>query len=200
MKGLDDAIAPDVAAADRGLGRVNHVARVSNRIRHAKIQREAEGYLELGMARQALGALGRLGDPTALDAHSLYLWGEALRELDRFEEALVPLERAAEILPDQIPIWIALGWCYKRIGRLDLAIEALETAVAVEPSTALLHYNLACYWSLSGNKERLLQSLGRTLSIDADFRRLIDDEPDFDPFRSDPDFRSLCEGEPSRQP
>jgi tetratricopeptide (TPR) repeat protein len=199
MKRLDDAVVAVVGAAERGTGEGENVPRVSNRIRHAKIQREAEGYLELGMARQALGALGRLGDPTALDAHSLYLWGEALRELERYEEALVPLERAAEIVPDQIPIWIALGWCYKRIGRLDLAIESLETAVAIEPSTALLHYNLACYWSLAGNKERLLQSLSRTLSIDADFRKLIDDEPDFDPFRSDPDFRSLCEGEPSQR-
>ena len=34
-------------------------------------------------------------------------------------------------------IWLALGWCYKRTNRLDLAIEALEEGLTVAPDEAM---------------------------------------------------------------
>ena len=58
--------------------------------------------------------------------------------------------------PQHVHIWLALGWCYKRNGRIDLAIESLEEALAAEPNDALVHYNLACYWSLAKNKRQAL--------------------------------------------
>jgi tetratricopeptide (TPR) repeat protein len=159
-----------------------------------KIQREAEGYLELGMSRSALGALARLGDPTGFDPHTLYLWGEALRMLERYEEALVPLAQAAAAEPGNVNVWVALGCCYKRTGQLGLAIESLETALVSEPAEAILHYNLACYCSLAGDKLRSLAHLSRSLELDPEYRSLIENEPDFNPLRSDPDFQALCEG------
>jgi Flp pilus assembly protein TadD len=164
----------------------------SNYIRRNKIENEAEGYLELGMAQQALSTLSRLGDISALDANGLHVLGESLRTLKRFDEAIEPLRRAAEATNDNIQVLLALGWCYKRVGRLDLAINTLEQALAVEPSEPLLRYNLACYFSLAGNKNRALRYLSQTLSIAPNYRRLIDDEPDFNPIRQDPDFQSLC--------
>jgi Flp pilus assembly protein TadD len=163
-----------------------------NYIRRDKIENEAEGYLELGMAQQALSALSRLGDPSELDSNGSYILGESLRSLKRFEEAIEPLRRAAETASNNLQALLALGWCYKRIGRLDLAINTLEQALAVEPSEPLLRYNLACYFSLAGNKNRALRYLSQTLSASPDYRRLIDDEPDFNPIRHDPEFQSLC--------
>ena len=163
-------------------------------IRCARIQREAEGYLELGMAEHALQTLGRLGDPTAFDANALHLWGESLRALDRYFEALMPLERAAKAAPDDIHVRIALGWCYKRTGRLDLAIETLEQALIIEPEQALLRYNLACYLSLAGQKRRALRHLSQALTIDPAYRELVEAESDFDPLRADPEFQALCGG------
>jgi tetratricopeptide (TPR) repeat protein len=163
-----------------------------NRIRQAKIQRAAEGYLELGMPQHALETLARLGDPTGFDGHGLYLWGEALRAMERYREAVVPLTQAAEVAPENVHVWFALGWCYKRTGQINLAIHSLERVLAVEPSEALAHYNLACYWSLAGGRRRALEYLSRALQLDPDYRHLIDDEPDFDPIRSDPQFQALC--------
>lgn len=163
----------------------------SNRVRRQRILREAEGYLELGLPQRALHVLGRMNHPGTFRGHLAYLTGESLRALERYEEALVPLEEAADMMPSNIHVWLALGWCRKRLGRLDLAIEALQRAEEVQPSEALIQYNLACYCSLSGAKNRALGYLSRALSMNPRFRELIHDESDFDPIRSDPEFRAL---------
>ena len=161
-------------------------------IRNAKIHNEAEGYLELGLAQQALECLGRLGDPAAFEVHALYLWGEGLRAMERYFEALVPLERAAKEAPEDTRVRMSLSWCYKRTGRLDLAIATLREALLVEPTEPVLHYNLACYLSLAGQRRGALRSLGEALALDATFGKLVDDESDFDSLRSDPEFQALC--------
>ena len=161
--------------------------------RRAKIQREAEGYLELGMAQHALTALDRL-DEDSYDGRAYYLRGESLRALERYAEAIAPLQRATHALPDDRHVCVALGWCYKRTGRLDLAIDALQQALIVRPQEALLRYNLACYLSLAGKKRGALRNLSKALAIDPDYRSLIESEPDFDPLRDDPDFQAVCDG------
>jgi Flp pilus assembly protein TadD len=163
-----------------------------DRIRRGKLLREAEGYMELGMAQHALASLTRIGDPTTLDAQALFIWGESLRCLERYEEALVPLRRAADDSPENLQIRLALGWCYKRTGKVDLAIQTLEEALASEPDEPLLRYNLACYCSLSGQKHRALRYLAQALSMAPAYRNLIDEESDFNPLRQDPEFQKLC--------
>ena len=165
----------------------------SNRVRIQRSLREAEGYLELSMPRTALDLLARLSDPGTFRGQKLYLTGEALRALDRHAEAIDALEEAADLLPSNIHVWLALGWCRKRTGRIDLAIGALERAEEVSPEEAIVHYNLACYWSLLGKKQRSLAYLSRAISLDSNYRDLLVDEPDFDPIRSDPEFRALTE-------
>lgn len=164
-----------------------------NRTRQGRIVREAEGYLELGLSQYTLDTLARLGDPAGFSPFALYLWGEALRMMERYEEAILPLVRAAEAAPSNTPVWFALGWCYKRTGQIDMAIASLEQVLRSEPTEALVHYNLACYWSLAGDKQRALQYLSRSLAIEPQYVDLIDGEPDFDAIRCDPDFRALCE-------
>ncbi|NIL98922.1 MAG: tetratricopeptide repeat protein [Planctomycetales bacterium] len=161
------------------------------RQRQQRLLRQAEGYLELGMYEHALASVKQLEGGDQLDGHAYYLKGEALRWLTRYRESLVELHRAAELVPEAVHVWLAMGWCYKRAGRLDLAIESLEEALAYEPGEALLHYNLACYWSLHGEKNRALEYLGTALDMDTDYLELINDEPDFDPLRNDPDFLAL---------
>ena len=133
----------------------------------------------------------RLGDSDNLEAHALYLKGEALRSAERYQEAVIELHRAADAAPDDIHIWLSLGWCYKRTDHIALAIQSLDEALAVEPGEALIHYNLACYWSLAGNSNRALEFLATAFDIDSNYRDIVDGEPDLDPIRSDPGFLAL---------
>ncbi len=162
-----------------------------DRIRRQQLVLQAEGYLELGMAHHALAVLTRCGDINTLTEHALYLKGQSLRELGRYREALDPLWRAAQGNPDNVSVWLALGWCYKRTGKLDRAIESLEEALSVNPQDALVHYNLACYWSLAQNKKQALSYLARAFDLHEDYRTLVAGESDFDPLRNDPAFQAL---------
>jgi len=178
-----------------------------SRIRKQKLLREAEGYLELlsachekwspeprtrdPLARRAIAALAQLDLTDTREPYVLYLRGHALRDMERYAEAIEPLREAAEIEPESIPTWIALGWCHKRTGRLDLAIEALEEALAADPEQAIVHYNLACYWSLAGNADLALTYLANAFELDPAYRRRVAKEHDFDPIRKHPSFLEL---------
>lgn len=153
--------------------------------------REAEGYLELGLPEQATECLKRRSSLVIQSGRASYLLGEALREAERYNEATAPLERAAELMPSDMHVHLALAWCYKRTGRLECAIEALEQALRHDPLEAILHYNLACYWSLARNRRRALRCLSRALDLDGNYLDLVPYEADFDAIRDDPEFQVL---------
>jgi Flp pilus assembly protein TadD len=164
-----------------------------DRIRRMKVQHQAEGYLELGLPQQALDALNRLGSAGTADARTLYLQGEGLRSLERYADAIVPLRRVAELEPENVQVLLALGWCHKRTGRIDLAIGALDAALAADGDDPLIRYNLACYHSVAGDKRGALAYLEQALALDPNYRLLIDHESDFDSLRGDAEFQAVCE-------
>lgn len=155
---------------------------------------EAEGYLMLNLPHRTLEILGRRADWATMQFEASFLTGEALRSLERYREALKPLEVAAALRPADVGVAIALGWCYKRTHRLAQAIDALERAERHNPDVSLLHYNLACYWSLAGNTSKALDELTVALAVDPELRSLIADEPDFDQLRGNPEFERLTLG------
>ncbi len=155
---------------------------------------EAEGYLMLGLPQRALEILESRTEWPGMTFESSFLTGEALRSLGRIREALRPLERAAALRPDDVAVAISLGWCYKRTHRLAQAIDALERASREHPEEPLLHYNLACYWSLAGNPAKSLEELSAALTLDPDLRERIVEEPDFDGLRGHPEFERIASG------
>lgn len=155
---------------------------------------EAEGYLMLNLPERALEILERRANWATMQFEASFLKGEALRSLKRYREALKPLEVAAALRPGDREVAIALGWCYKRTHRLAQAIDALERAGREHPEDALLHYNLACYWSLAGNASKALDELAVALDQEPRLRSLIADEADFDQLRGNPEFERLTLG------
>ena len=168
-----------------------------SRISRDRIRRlldEAEGYLMLDLPRRSLQILGSRPDWSTMQFEANLLKGEALRCLDRYREALKPLEIAASLRPGDKRVALALGWCYKRTNRLAQAIDSLERRCAQNPYESLLHYNLACYWSLAGNGPKALDALSTALDLDPDLRSLIAEEQDFDRLRGHPEFDRLIMG------
>jgi tetratricopeptide (TPR) repeat protein len=168
------------------------------------ILRRASGYLELGelllegesaapptacrLFRRALTELSQLDEADRRDAAAALLEGESLRALGEWGAALPPLTRAAHATPAHLEAWLGIGWCLKRLDRLQDAIAALAEGLEAFPNQPVLHYNLACYHSLAGNVPVAIDHLTRAIAIDDRFRDLTGHERDFDAIRSDPRF------------
>ncbi len=155
---------------------------------------EAEGYLMLDLPGRSLEILDSRSEWSTMQFEANFLKGETLRCLDRYREALKPLENAATLRPSDTRVALALGWCYKRTNRLAQAIDALERALRAHAEEPLLHYNLACYWSLAGNTTKAVNALTAALELDPDLRSLIAEESDFDQLRGNPEFDRLVLG------
>ncbi|WP_165250783.1 TPR end-of-group domain-containing protein [Paludisphaera soli] len=155
---------------------------------------EAEGYLMLEMPQYALRILESRAEWPLMTFEANFLKGEALRCLHRHREALACLEAAALLRPEDVAVAVAQGWCYKRTNRLAEAVDALERASRQEPENPLIHYNLACYWSLAANAAKALEELATALRLRPEMRRMIADEADFDYLRGDSAFQRLVQG------
>ena len=151
----------------------------------------AEGYLTLNLPNRALEVLESRAEWATMQFEASFLTGETLRVLGRYRDALKPLEVAASLRPGDVGGAVALGWCYKRTHRLAQAIDSLARALRDNPRDSLLHYNVACYWSLANHPAKALQSLATAIEIDPDIRFRIAEETDFDPIRHNPDFNRL---------
>lgn len=172
--------------------------------------REAEGYLALAtlfedqqlsldqaeksvLADLCLKTLGQLGEAGRWRPRVLYLSGQAHRLACRYRQAISDLNLAWQRNACNVHTSLALGWCYKRTGQMEQAIDALQNGLEVDGNSGILHYNLACYLALQDRSERALIHLARAIEIDNRFRMLAGDEADFDSLRNDPGFRELAE-------
>ena len=176
-------------------------------IRRDRTSEEVEGYLQLlasvtgfctpskhaveRLLDRAIALLDRLDAQYEADSESLYLRGQVYRAYERYEEAITCLNLVRLELQNDLHVWLALAWCYKRVHQIDLAIDSLEEALLVDSTQAIVPYNLACYYSLAGDVEKGVAYLQVALELDAQFRKLVEDESDFDLIRSHPSFTSL---------
>ena len=90
---------------------------------------EAEGYMELGLAEFAVATLQRRGKLVHSSARGCYLMGEALRDMGRYREAIYPLRRSVDLIPDDVRAWLALidaldpvtlKFTFKKLIKVDL--------------------------------------------------------------------------------
>ena len=152
---------------------------------------EAEGYLMLNLPLKALAILESRTEWSTMQFEASLLTGETLRVLERYRDALKPLEIAASLRPGDIGVAISQGWCYKRTSRLAQAIDSITRALRHNPDVALLHYNLACYWCLANNPDKAIRELSLAIDLEPDFRTLATHESDFDAIRDHPEFIQL---------
>ena len=158
-----------------------------------RIAREAEGYYELQLFDDAIERADRLLESGHERLFAETLRAECLRSLERYEEGAKAYERVLKGEPANVSAWVGLGWCRKRSGRLDLAIEAMHSLLENRPNEAIGFYNLACYLCLNGEHDRALALLGKSFSIDSAYRRLAPLEDDFAALHNDPGFKRLVE-------
>jgi tetratricopeptide (TPR) repeat protein len=126
-------------------------------------------------AAEALAIAERLGDRRA-QAEGLFVYGDALRDLYRYDEAEVALRRAVDLFAElgdadrEIGVGNSLGALYNQSWRPALAIPVLERAVALVPDgqehrhpwTAL---ELAVAYKLAGRREEAIALTAKAVQV-----------------------------------
>lgn len=179
------------------------------RVRRKKLIRNAEGYLDLIMvfddrwpldqdlrerlADKAINSLVEITKPQGFKPYILFLKGQAHRAAGRHVQAINYLEQSLRLDEDNLHTLLALGWCYKRINNIAGAIEVMTTAVSIDNTSAINHYNLACYFALARNAEASAEHLAIALEINPEYRKNVKSETDFDLIRDDPGFQSAAQ-------
>jgi protein O-mannosyl-transferase len=85
-------------------------------------------------------------------------------KMGRYEDALTPLSRAAELDPSEPDIFVYAGLSLYRLGRLPEAESALQRAIAFEPSGAGYHLALGMVLKARGERERALAEFRQELA------------------------------------
>jgi tetratricopeptide (TPR) repeat protein len=96
------------------------------------LSRLGKTYYQLGDEENAKSAFRR-GVPIA-PATVYNAWGNALYELDRYDESLIKYMQAIDLEPDNATYYSNLGGAYLKLGEEDLAQEAFDHAMALNPN------------------------------------------------------------------
>ncbi|HVS34478.1 MAG TPA: tetratricopeptide repeat protein [Gemmataceae bacterium] len=94
--------------------------------------------------------------------------GQALRDAQRWDEAIAELRKAVELKPDDAAAHDRLGVVLIELGRLEEAIAEFRNAVQLQPSSASAHEHMG----------KALRFIGRREEAGAELRKAIELQPD----------------------
>ena len=106
-----------------------------------------------------------------------------------FEQALY--ESILERDPANIEALMALGESCTKAKDYARGLEIDRRLAHLRPSDALVHYNLACSLSLTGNLDEAFATLGRALDLGYMDLDHLDRDEDLEALRKDPRFAAL---------
>ena len=159
---------------------------MSRRLPTARHVSYALGYIGLGMLKHAAAELKLIAKTDQAQADVLSVRVELLmaaREWEGVIELAGPMARAH---PQVESAWI--GWAYA-LRELNRVAEARAVLLEAEPqhgaTSAVLHYNLACYDSLLGDLPSARRRLATACKMDARLREDGAKDPDLLALRED---------------
>lgn len=137
----------------------------------------------LGMLADAASELAKIPREDAENREVLEARLDLATQQRAWKKAVKWGERLATTYPELESGWI--GWAYA-LRELQLVDEARVVLLEAEPrhgkKSALLHFNLACYYALLGEVETARERLERACKLDVRFK---------DEALTDPDLASL---------
>ena len=92
---------------------------------------------------------------------------------DRYDEALVLLERALELKPDDYYIIDSMGWVLYRVGRLEEAIQYLRRAFSISEDPEVAAHLGEVLWVM-GRKEAAREIWDTALQTTPDDEMLLE--------------------------
>jgi predicted O-linked N-acetylglucosamine transferase (SPINDLY family) len=140
--------------------------RFANRSPADPARAEARAAHEAGHWERAAALLRPIAAQHPDDAEALFRLGDALYQLDRLDEALGPLERAAQIEAGVAEHQYKLANVFKDLGREDDALEHYRRALLLEPAHARALTNSGTILESRGTADEALRRYSQAIAAD----------------------------------
>lgn len=102
-------------------------------------------------------------------------------------------EELLKKLPNSIDILMALGNDYVRRGSFDRGLWVDQRLCELRAQDPIVHYNLACSYSLLGRVDEALAALEKAIRLGYRDYAYMQKDPDLKSLRTDPRYRRLLE-------
>ena len=109
---------------------------------------------------------------------------------ERLDEAIGNYKKALHHNKTLKEAVINLSTAYMKNLNYDEALETLNMAIKLDSANPHIHYNYACYYSLTGQPKASMEKLKEAIRLGfANFNQ-IETDPDLEKLRQSPDFKS----------
>jgi tetratricopeptide (TPR) repeat protein len=102
-------------------------------------------------------------------------------------------ERILKRLPDSLDVLMALGNDYTERGLHEKGVKVDERLCDLRPTDPVVHYNLACSYSLVGQVDQAIAMLEHAVTLGYHDCAYLQRDPDLDTIRRDPRYQALVE-------
>ncbi len=149
--------------------------------------RAAEGWLELGNAKEANSELDRLSPAYRVHPDVLHLRWQIQRKAQEWERCFELACSLTELSPQDPRGWAALAQSFYFFKRYAQAYDLAVAKLSKFPTCWPLYYDAACYASLTGRYTRAREFLDLALKFgDADrINQMAETDPDLDALRQE---------------
>ena len=148
-----------------------------------KTLRAASGWLELGLADEALYELQALPTEVQMLRGPLELKLAAQMERGQWN----PASETARLLclkAEDVPeFFLRAAYCLHELGQTQEALDLLARGPAVLRTKPVYYYNVGCYLACLGENDQALKLLEQSFEMDGSLRRHARKDPDLDGLR-----------------
>jgi len=138
-------------------------------IEHQKALTCVQGYVELGMAQEALRELKALPAPLRASPITIEMHLVVLIRMERWKPATTLARKLCKLQPTLPAGFIHLAYCLHETGQTPAARDTLLKGPKALQKEATYFYNLACYEAVLGNLDSARRHLARSISINKRF-------------------------------
>ncbi|MFH1460658.1 MAG: hypothetical protein ABIG64_09870 [Candidatus Omnitrophota bacterium] len=93
--------------------------------------------------------------------------------------------------PDFLDVLVPLAEAYTKAGNYKKGVKLDEHLACLKPEDAIVHYNLACSYSLLGRLEEAFSVLKKAINLGYDDFKYMDQDPDLINLRNDERYSKM---------
>lgn len=138
----------------------------------------ADGYLYLGLTRDALAEVSTIGDAEREAVMVMVARIRVLLHLRRWKDAERLAQHGIGLHPDEEEFTVQRAFALHQMEKGEEAFKVLLAAPEWIRRTGILHYNLACYEARLGDLNTARRCIGAAIEMNAAMKKNARTDPD----------------------